>query len=186
MPRAWLLLLVSLCVALSASAGCERSRHLAPQPGSGPASLRIHPTFTRVKNWAGDAKPDGVEAVVEVLDQFGEPIRGWGTLLFELDAYRRADPKYDAQRVDGPWQGELLTNEQQDARWSPALRSYTFQLGSLKVTPGQTYVLQASFESAGGASQPGGGRLFDKLILEPAGDSADDTQGVKKASGNRR
>ena len=186
MPRAWSLSLVSLCVTLSISAGCEGPRNLAPQSGSGPASLRIHPTFTQVKSWMGDAKPDGVEAVVEVLDQFGDPIRGWGTLLFELDAYRRADPKYDAQRVDGPWKGELLNKEQQDARWSPALRSYTFQLGSLKVTPGQTYVLQASFETAGGAGRPGGGRLFDKLIIEPASDKADDTKGVNKATGNRR
>lgn len=181
-PTAVAFALLSLLLAT----GCESNRALAPQQASGPASLRIHPTFTQVKDVNGTGRPDGVEAVVEVLDQFGEPIRGWGTVTFELNAFRRADTKYSAERVAGPWKGELLTKEQQDLRWSPALRSYTFPLGFPAIATGQTYVLQAWFETAGGAGREGGGRLFDKLILEPEASKAHNARGVKKASGNRR
>lgn len=174
------------CVLLLWSTGCESSRTIAPQAGSGPASLRVHPTFTQIKDWTGDGHVDGIEAVVEVLDQFGEPIRGWGTLLFELSDYRRATEQFTGRRVQGPWKGELLTPEQQAERWSPALRAYTFQLGFPSMPVGRAYVLQASFETAGGAKREGGGRLFDKIILEPKGGGDQDVENVDRATGRRR
>ncbi|HEY2588515.1 MAG TPA: hypothetical protein VGI81_22430, partial [Tepidisphaeraceae bacterium] len=62
--------------------GCGES---SPYPRSpldqqmfGPASVRIHPTFTQVRDWSGHGKPDGIEATLEIQDQFGEPTRATG------------------------------------------------------------------------------------------------------------
>src|SRR5690554_6153710 len=43
-----------------------------------PAAMRIHPVFTQVKDWTGDGQPDGIEALVELTDQFGDPTKGSG------------------------------------------------------------------------------------------------------------
>ena len=151
----------------------------------GPATLRVHPTFTQVKDWTGDGKPDGIEAVVELLDEFDEPTRGAGTLLFELHAYRRLDPEEAGNRLAPPWTGSLLTKEDQPKHWSPALRAYTFQLPYPQVASGQTYVLAVTFETVGGATREGGGRLFDSRIIEPPPDKRSPGPAVKRAGGRR-
>ncbi|MDB5295275.1 MAG: hypothetical protein JWO31_1258 [Phycisphaerales bacterium] len=166
-------------------AGCGGGGRISRPEEFGPTTLRIHPTFTRVKDWSGDKKADGVEAVVELLDSFGEPTRGNGTVVFELYYYRKYDPNVLGNRTAGPWRGPLLTREDQDGHWSPALRAYTFQLAGDKIGEGQEYVLTASFETAGGADRPGGGRLYDKLILEPPPNKAVEDRGVGRAKGRR-
>ena len=152
----------------------------------GPVSVRVHPTFTQVKDWTGDGKPDGVEAVVELRDEFDEPTRGAGTLLFELHGYRRDHPEPAGTRLAEPWTGSLTTKEDQPKHWSPALRAYTFQLPYPQVAGGQTYVLRVTFESVGGATREGGGRLFDRLILEPPPDLKRPDKEVKRSAGGKR
>ncbi|HEX8914429.1 MAG TPA: hypothetical protein VF796_18925 [Humisphaera sp.] len=178
-----------LFLALLTAAGCGTGQPAARPAEFGPAKLRIHPTFTAAKDWTGDGKPDGIEAVVEILDSYGEPTRGSGTLIFELWTFRKYDPDPLGNRVEEqPWRATLLTREEQAERWSPALRAYTFQLASAKVNPGKQYVLTASFETAGGADQPGGTRLFDRLILEPPAEKKLPGDAVKRANqgkGNR-
>lgn len=166
--------------------GCSHSPRIVRPEEFGPTTLRIHPTFTQVKDWNGDKIPDGVEAVVELLDSFDEPIRGDGTLLFELWGYKKYDPDPLGKRVGGPWQGLLLTREQQQMQWSPALRAYTFQLAKLNIDQGREFVLTASFEAAGGADRPGGGRLFGRLIIEPPPGKKNEDEGVGRARGTRR
>jgi hypothetical protein len=163
--------------------GCESQRKIAP--AFGPTTLSVHPTFTQVKDWTGDGKPDGVEAVVELLDEFEEPTRGAGTLLFELHAYRPDHPDHAGQRLAEPWTGSLLTKEDQPKHWSPALRAYTFQLPYPQVAIGQTYVLVVTFETIGGATREGGGRLFDRRIVEPPADKRIPDRPVKRAGGKR-
>ena len=136
--------------------GCESSPTIAREEAFGPAKVRLHPTFTQVKDWTGDNQPDGIEAVVELLDSFGEPTRGSGSFLFELSEYRPVEPQPAGGRIADPWVFKLDTREQQQARWNPALRAYTFQLPG-KFRQDRTYVLDVRFETAGGATRPGGG-----------------------------
>jgi len=94
----------------------------------GPKSMRIHPTFTRVKDWTGDGKPDGIEAVVELQDEFGEPTRATGSVMFELYQYRQAYPDVRGRRIPEVWVWPLLRKEEQLAHWSRALRAYSFKI----------------------------------------------------------
>ncbi len=155
-------------LAMLAVAGCESHQRIDQQDIVTPRRVRLHPTFTQIKDWTGDGKADGIEAVVEILDEFDEPIRASGTLLFELYDFEKRDPNPAQHRVLNPWNGSLLTKEDQAERWSLALRAYTFQLAYPKVSKSNTYVLKVTFETPGGASRPGGGRLFDQIVLEPA------------------
>jgi hypothetical protein len=183
-----LLLLVPLSPCLLVffiNSGCETPRKIRQDPSFGPTKVRVHPTFTQVKDWSGDGKADGVEAVVELLDEFDEPTRGAGTLLFELHNYRRDHPQPAGIRVAEPWTGALLTKEDQPKHWSPALRAYTFQLPYPQVDTGQTYVLVVTFETVGGATREGGGRLFDRVILEPPPDKRSPGPPVRRAGGRR-
>ena len=64
-------------------------------------------------------------------------------------------------------------------RWNPALRAYTFQLPG-KFRADRTYVLDVRFETIGGANKPGGGRLFDRLVIEPPADIKKPDKEVKR------
>ena len=188
MLRRGLLIALHRCslssVLLLAAAGCNSSPRIARDDAFGPSKVRLHPTFTQVKDWTGDGKPDGVEAVVELLDSFGGPTRGSGRLLFEMSDFRPQSPQPAGRRVNEPWGKSLVTREEQESLWSPALRAYTLQLPG-RVNPGSTYVLDVSFESAGGATRPGGGRLFDRLVLEPPPELKTPDKEVKRAGGGR-
>ena len=103
-------------------------RTMLDQEMFGPASIRIHPTFTQPRDWTGDGKLDGIEATLEVQDAFGEPTRATGRVMFELYDYERSSPDVRGRRIGGPWIEFLNTRDQQQARWNAALRAYTFQL----------------------------------------------------------
>src|SRR3954468_3685372 len=114
MPRrlSYLLPLIVLLVA-----GCDSSPKIAREEAFGPSKVRLHPTFTQVKDWTGDGKPDGIEAVVELLDSFHEPTRGSGTFVFEVYDYRQNDPNPANKRIGEPWIVKLDTREDQQAKW---------------------------------------------------------------------
>jgi hypothetical protein len=153
-----ILLLVPLFV------GCQH----APSPRSqseeqmfGPSSMRIHPAFTQVKNWVGDSRMDGIEVVLELEDQFGEPTRAAGTLRFELWTFREAAAERRGTQLAQPWIFQLNTRSEQNAHWNPVERGYTFQLSYDKISADRRYVLTAQFDRPEG-------RLFDQLIVEPS------------------
>jgi hypothetical protein len=152
-----------LCAA--ASAGCNGAQPLSMGKNAqgiiGPVSIRIHPTFTQPKSWAGDDKPDGIEALLEVRDRWDEPIRATGRVMFELFEYRTGYPDSRGARVVQPWVTSLATVEDQAARWDRVSRAYKFQLAYPHIDPDRTYVLTASFETEGG-------RLFDRLNIGKA------------------
>lgn len=147
---------------LSALASCETKYPPSEADARlfGAKSMRIHPTFTRVKDWTGDGKPDGIEAVVELQDEFGEPTRGTGSLMFELYTYQPTHPDPRGRRVPEVWVRPIMNRQEQVAHWSRALRAYSFRI---PFDPGRTrYVLAATFERPNDQ-----GRLFDQIVLEP-------------------
>lgn len=123
--------------------------------------MRVLPGFSQVHDWTGDGVPDGIEAVIELQDQFGDQTKASGRIIFELYEYRPYNPDPRGARVVAPWEGRLDSIEDQRARWSRASRAYIFQLALDSVRTDQPYVLTAMFELSGG------GRFFDRLILEP-------------------
>jgi hypothetical protein len=131
----------------------------------GPASMRMHPIFTQLKDWSGGGKPDGIEAVVEFSDRFGDTTKAAGTLLFELFTYREAFPDHRGNRVVQPWIGDIETVDEQQAHWDRASRAYTFQLAWPDIRVSKSYVLTATFEPVGGVDNNGQKRLFDELVL---------------------
>lgn len=169
-----------VCAILLFLAGCEASssypRSKLDQQMFGPVSVRIHPTFTQVRDWTGDKKPDGIEATLEIQDQFGEPTRSTGQAMFELYDYARNVPGFRGPRIGGPWTIDLNDKSQQQAHWNAALRAYTFQLPFPQVDANRYYVLTVQFDlnSTAALTQPASapsagpaGRLFDQLIIEP-------------------
>jgi hypothetical protein len=153
---------------MAALCGCQTHTNLlartpADEEMFGPVSMRLHPTFTEIKDWTGDNKPDGIEAVVELDDQFGDPTRATGKVVFELYGYRFAAPDPKGMRLAGPWLGSLLTKDDQVAHWSSAIRGYSFQLVDPTVSKGRSYVLTAEFDLGSR------GRLFDQVVIEGTG-----------------
>jgi len=145
--------------------GCQ-SIALFPQDQTdaslfGPAGMRIHPIFTQIKDWSGNEKPDGIEALIELQDQFGDPTKASGRVIFELFEYRADDPDPRGERLASPWIGDLSTLQAQRDRWNRTSRTYGFQLQYDQIREDRTYVLTATFERSGG------GRFFDRIILEP-------------------
>jgi hypothetical protein len=126
-----------------------------------PASIRIHPTFTQFKDWTGDGQPDGIEALVEVQDSFGEPTRAKGAVMFELDGYRPQNPEQRGYRVAGPWRMDVRTVAEQQEAWNRATRAYTFRLPMPVPAEHAQYVLSAQFDIDGAPH-----RLFDELVIE--------------------
>jgi len=126
-----------------------------------PAAMRIHPIFTQVKDWTGDNHADGIEALIELQDQFGDPTKASGRVVFELFEYRPYDPDPRGLRLVNPWIGDLSTLDAQRDRWNRTSRTYGFQLQYDQVSENKPYVLTATFELSNG------GRFFDRIILEP-------------------
>jgi hypothetical protein len=136
----------------------------------GPVSMRLHPIFTQVKDWTGDGKPDGIEALVELQDQFGDPTKASGRVIFELFDYRPFSAERRGERVCNPWIGYLETLDEQRDRWNRTSRTYFFQLESPQIIPTKSYVLTAEFQLAAG------GRFFDQIVLE--GQKPEETSGA--------
>jgi hypothetical protein len=124
-----------------------------------PVSMRVHPIFTQVKDWTGDNRPDGVEALLEFQDQFGDPTKAAGTAVFELYNYRRGDVDPRGERVCNPWVGSLQTLDEQQARWNRTSRTYFFQLEYPGIRSDRNYVLTATFDT-------GGTRFFDQIVIQ--------------------
>lgn len=150
--------------------GCESNKPYARGPMDaalfGPTAMRIHPIFTQVKSWNADERPDGIEALIELQDQFGDPTKASGRVVFELFEYRPYDPDPRGARLANPWIGALDTLDAQRDRWNRTSRTYSFQLAYAGIDPSKTMVLSATFELSNG------GRFFDRVILSPRESSA--------------
>ncbi|MGH7177953.1 MAG: hypothetical protein ACREJC_11275 [Tepidisphaeraceae bacterium] len=155
---------IGVAVVILVFCGCQNARP-APRSESdaqmfGPVAMRIHQIFTQVKDFDGDDKPDGVEALIELQDQFGDPTKASGRVIFELFEYRPYDPERRGRRVANPWIGELESLDEQRDRWNRTSRTYGFQLAYDQIQESKNYVLTAEFQL------DSGGRFFDEIILE--------------------
>ena len=152
--------------------GCEQ-QVLRPSPPDtgvdqqrdlfGPAKMRLHPIFTQIKNWTGGTSPDGIEAVVEFDDRFGDSSKAAGALVFELYAFRSGFPDPRGERLVEPWTASLSSVDQQQAHWRREIGAYSFLLADGDVRTDRNYVLTATFEPLSGP------RIFSQLILSANG-----------------
>jgi hypothetical protein len=144
-------------------AGC--SSQIVPRPQTaeetqlfGPVSMKFD-TFSKVKDWSGRGAPDGVEALVEFDDRFGDRTKAAGTILFELFDYRTGYPDSRGARLANPWTASLTDYDEQKAHWETASGAYLFRLAYDQIAWNRNYVLTATFESASGA------RFFAETVL---------------------
>jgi hypothetical protein len=160
MIRHWAAALLALTAIGCSSDAPQTVRTPVDQTLFGPSSMRLHPVFTKVADFDGDKQPDGIEAVVELQDQFGDPTKGAGRIIFELFEYKPYQADVRGVRVVAPWEGRLDSMEDQRVRWNPVNRAYIFQLAWPQISDKQNYVLAATFELSGGS------RFFNQVILE--------------------
>lgn len=126
----------------------------------GPATMRLHPTFTQVTSFSGGTKPDGIEAVLEFDDGFGDPTKAAGAVIFELYSLRNGFPDNRGDRLVQPWTASLAAVTQQQAHWRREIGAYSFLLSYDQVSPDRDYVLTATFEPLSGP------RLFAQTIIQ--------------------
>jgi hypothetical protein len=150
--------------ALLIGSGCGDPPPAVPTPNPGvlfgPASMRIHPIFTQIKDWTGAGVPTGVEVLLEFDDQFGDPCKASGRVIFELYEFNKFDPQRKGQRLVNPYVGDLTTLQAQRDRWNRTSRTYTFQLFYYNIPTDKNYILTAVFQG------DTGGRFFDQIVLE--------------------
>jgi hypothetical protein len=150
---------------LPAMLGCSPSavpppRTLEENQLFGPVAMKLD-TFSKVKDWDGDGLPNGIEALVEFDDRFGDRTKAAGTIMFELYDYRPYWPDPRGARLANPWTASLVTYDQQKAHWETASGAYMFRLAFNQALWNHSYVLTAQFQSASGA------RLFSRIVLRP-------------------
>ena len=160
-----LLILPALLLASCRTAPQPQPRAATEQAMFGPSSVRLHRVFTRERDWTGGGTPDGIEALVELRDQFGDPTKAAGTLIFDLYEYRSPAPDPKGVEIAGPFVADLSTLDQQRLYWNRTSRTYSFQLAA-PVKPDKSYVLTVSFQPLQGE------RLFDEMIVGRGGTDA--------------
>lgn len=124
-----------------------------------PVSMQLV-NFSKVKDWSGSGKPEGVEALVEFDDSFGDRTKAAGTILFEIYDYRRGWPDPRGARVVNPFTASLQTFEEQKAHWDRATGAYIFRLAFDGARLDRSYVLTAMYESPEADH-----RLFSQIVL---------------------
>lgn len=125
-----------------------------------PRSLKILP-FTKPRSFDSDAVPDGIGVSLRTLDGAGDPVKAYGTFMFELYAYRPAIGTHKGPLIRS-WTQPVVNIDQQKQFWERVTTTYEFQLSweGQPLAPQQKYVLVATFQS------PGSERLFDEYTFE--------------------
>lgn len=157
---------VLICAICGFSAlGCMNARIRGDRPAMfEPVQMRINPTFTRFRSFDADAVADGLEADIELRDEFGDATKGGGFIYFELYDYVA-----DGADVRGPQVGEavrydLASVEAQRQHWQNVVRTYRFRLPWGELDAQKRYVLSATYLPGQSAA---GERLFDRLVILP-------------------
>jgi hypothetical protein len=144
--------------------GCQTTQDV-PTPRTaeeeqlfGPVSMKLD-TFSKVKDWDGTGIPQGVEALIEFDDRFGDRTKAAGTIIFELYDYRPYWPDPRGARLANPWTASLTSYDEQKAHWEAASGAYMFRLAYDHTAWNHNYVLTATFQSADGT------RFFSQIVL---------------------
>jgi len=151
--------------ALLAIGGCSSEYKPAARTPANPhifdaTGMRLHPVFTKVSDFDGDGQLDGIEAVVQFQDQFGDPTKAVGRLVFDIYQFRPYSPDPRGEHVAGPFEGRLDSLQDQRARWNNATGAYIFQLADPDVKATADYTVTATFEPLTG------GRFSDTDVIE--------------------
>jgi hypothetical protein len=136
MRPAGLLLLIILLVGGCAVGGTRRPAEF------GPRQVRVSPVFSRVID------ERTYEADVELLDAFGDSVKGGGVLTLELFEY---DPNRSGARGVArgrPRQVDLGTLAAQRRFWRGVSRTYSVSVQSGGLDPTRTYVLVVRYQPA--------------------------------------
>jgi hypothetical protein len=155
----------TICILLLAAlSGCSSQSSPAPRTAEenqlfGPVSMKLD-TFSKVRDWNEDKVPDGIEALIEFDDQFGDRTKAAGVVVFELYDYRPYWPDPRGARLANPWTASLASYDDQKTHWETASGAYMFRLAFDQAAWSHDYVLTATFQSAAGA------RFFSRIVLQ--------------------
>lgn len=147
-------LLIGLCSCVSSNHGRDKEDLTM----FAPVALRIHPIFTESKDWTGDGKIDGIEALIELTDGFGDPTKARGQIVFELFTRRRYSPDPRGLPLE-TWTVPIYSLKEQKEHWRRIGGAYAFQLPFPQLGGYGASVLTAEMTLAGG------GRLRDQIVL---------------------
>ena len=161
---AWLLAGV-----LAPGAGCERGRVSDTTEGPtteelvsyySPQSIKILP-FTKPCSFDEDVVPDGLCVSLHTLDAAGDPVKAYGTFLFELYAYRPGTSDHRGELLH-TWTQPVNNPKDQKQYWEKPTKTYEFQLSweGQPLEPQKKYILTATLQA------PGAKRLFDEYEFE--------------------
>lgn len=159
MPRLFALLLISAASLIGcASQDLPDPRTPEDQQLFGPVSMKLD-TFSKVRDWNNDNVPDGIEALIEFDDRFGDPTKAAGVAIFELYDYRPYWPDPRGARLANPWTASLTTYADQKAHWETASGAYMFRLAYDQAAWNHDYILTAQFQTTSGT------RFFSQIVL---------------------
>lgn len=161
-----------VCAAVTAAAllaGCNRGQiGQTPQGPStdelvkyySPTAIKVLP-FTKPRSFDDDATPDGIGVSLRPLDSAGDPVKAYGTFIFELYAYKQALGNHRGELLQ-TWTQPVLGPKDQKKFWERVTSTYEFQLSweGKPISPDRRYILLASFQA------PGSDRLFDEYQFE--------------------
>jgi hypothetical protein len=125
-----------------------------------PRSIKILP-FTKPRSFDDDAIPDGIGVSLRPLDGGGDPVKAYGTFIFELYAYKNALGSHRGQLIQ-TWTQQVRNVADQKKFWERVTSTYEFQLSweGMPIPPQKKYILVASFQATGSE------RLFDEYEFE--------------------
>ena len=147
---------MALIIVMLAAVGCTENAYLAttaaaqpvPEPINLllPKTVRIHPfTGTRSFDEAGGIR--GIDVRIEAIDHYGDPIKAFGQMRFELFRFKpnSTDPK--GKRI-AVWEESIIAPKKNLVHWDKITRTYEFKLQWDSPIPvGRKFVLQAVFTS---------------------------------------
>lgn len=113
-----------------------------------PERIEILP-FTKITSFDEDNVPDGILAVVQPTDRFGDPVKAVGYFYFELWTYQDASAQRKGKRL-AYWERSLTSSDDVRLYWTHA-KMFEFQLawtrGLEAVQPNHKYLLTASYRT---------------------------------------
>ena len=113
------------------------------------AQVRIQPSFTQLRrDDPAKPSPSGIDVAVELLDQFGDPIKAVGKFRFEIFRYQGAFNDVRGRRFEqnGIQEIDLTSADLNNKHWDRITRNYRFHLNvpELQTQQGRI-VLQVTF-----------------------------------------
>lgn len=126
-----------------------------------PRTIKILP-FTKPRSFdEEDAIPDGIGVSLRALDSSGDPVKAYGTFVFELYGYKNALGGHRGPLIQ-TWTQPVRDVSDQKKFWERITTMYEFQLSweGAPIPPQKKYILVASFQAAGSD------RLFDEYEFE--------------------